>query len=378
MKKDHTTWILLLITLLLVMLFFKNIDTRNLLEKINTTTQEGDGMNYQPQEKQCWQYDVSVEYVKAWGNTNINNWKTNCEGSGGTWTMDNSEISCIFPVKISNVDCDGPAMQAIRSTCDAIHGVFKCDNTQEVFGCWRCDFTPTTNNPSTTPPEDQCFDSDGGDDPFTFGYVTANQVSIGDTCRPNSNTLEEQVCPYGNSIIHDCAAEYNMKCIKGACVPEQARIFVTDYSWSGAIGGLFGADDKCQAQADLAGLGYGWLAFMADTSYPDIASSLRSDVQFVRIDGKLVASNKNDLVNGNLVNPVNLDQYGNIVNGVAWTGLTSGGVGTGVNCHDWGWVSESGTYGSTSSTSASWMDSGVAPCEEPKHLYCLEGNAFLD
>ena len=65
--------------------------------------------------------------------------------------------------------------------------------------------------------------------------------------------------------------------------PKIKRVFITKASWSGNLGGLKGADDKCQKEAQEMGLGGKWVAFLGDDS-KSARERLNSDNIFVSFE----------------------------------------------------------------------------------------------
>ena len=176
----------------------------------------------------------------------------------------------------------------------------------------------------------------------------------------------------------DCGACGNV-CGSGECVQDtcSSRVFVTSLSYGSDLGGLAGADMKCQARADAAELTGRFAAWLSDsatspaTRFPHRASPYR------RLDGVVVANDWSDLTDGTLDAPINVDEKGAIVavEPWVWTGTMTTGQASGLVCNDWGPVSESllGYIGNASKTIASWTQSAGQPCETPQfRLYCFE------
>ena len=79
------------------------------------------------------------------------------------------------------------------------------------------------------------------------------------------------------------------------------------------MGGLSGADAICQGEADRAGLGGTFVAWLS-TSDTDARDRV-DDVLYRRLDGQLVAVDLNDLTDGSIANPINLDVDGGVGGG---------------------------------------------------------------
>ena len=84
--------------------------------------------------------------------------------------------------------------------------------------------------------------------------------------------------------------------------------------YDGNLGGLAGADSKCQARADAAGLGGSWNAWLSDDAESASSRITRSSGPYTRVDGVLVANNWDDLTDGSLQNPLSIDEFGRVKN----------------------------------------------------------------
>ncbi len=154
-------------------------------------------------------------------------------------------------------------------------------------------------------------------------------------------------------------------------------IFVTSGSWNGNLGGMSGADSKCDAAVAGASLAGVWVALIS-TSQTNAVSRIPVGVQFVRMDAAIIADNLADLFDGTIQNPINLDEHSIIKVGHVFTGSESdgtvsdncGGVET---CGDWTAGAVNGEIGMVSQTNANWVQSGCfSTCDaELKGLYCV-------
>jgi hypothetical protein len=157
-------------------------------------------------------------------------------------------------------------------------------------------------------------------------------------------------------------------------------VFVTLESYDGNLGGLAGADAKCQALADRSGLVSGvYKAWLSDTRV-DARDRLTHHLgPYRRSDGALVALNWNDLVDGALANPINISELVEPVAGATtWTATTPAGTLTsgppGSTCDDW--TSNSAPGGANTGLHnlqiSSWTQASGSVCEQTTRLYCFE------
>ncbi len=161
------------------------------------------------------------------------------------------------------------------------------------------------------------------------------------------------------------------------------QVFVTDTTYVGDIGGLAGADAKCQERAERAGLTGTWTAWLSTTT--EDAIDRIPDGQYELVDGTVIAEDKADLTDGTLNAPINLNQDGNPIPGdFVWTGTNLLGRSTGTNCSNWTTTGgdrcvdgdpDCGDRGLNTATNPDWTKVGGAPnpCDNLFHLYCFGG-----
>ena len=167
------------------------------------------------------------------------------------------------------------------------------------------------------------------------------------------------------------------------------RVFVTSVRYNGNLGGRGGANAKCTQLATAAGLPGKFRAWVSQGNSNEEARDNveNAEVPFLLVDGTIVANNWNDLTNGNLDNPINLDENGvtrsftkNIWTGTADDGSEVTGLAGSVRCQGWtsGSGSDKGRTGSSSVIGSGWTnEGGVLPnvtCDSLKRLYCFQSN----
>ena len=78
------------------------------------------------------------------------------------------------------------------------------------------------------------------------------------------------------------------------------------------LGGVAGADARCQNLADSAGLLGTFKAWISDDTSDPLSTFNHSTVPYIMVNGKVVAYNWTDLTNGGyLRNPIEFDEEGN-------------------------------------------------------------------
>jgi hypothetical protein len=169
-------------------------------------------------------------------------------------------------------------------------------------------------------------------------------------------------------------------------LPTRKRIFVTKAGYTGALGGLAGAHAQCTQLANAAGLTGSYMAWLSTAAAGPASFMTPSPVPYVLPSGEMVAASWADLIDGNLLRPIDRDQNGDPSTGAAiceggevWTNTTTAGtpIGSG-DCA--GWTSQATTAALASSagnlrfSTARWTNSGCISigCNFPLPIYCLE------
>lgn len=225
----------------------------------------------------------------------------------------------------------------------------------------------------------------GDDDVGGTGATTTGNPGTGGPATEATASAEES----GSA----CAAA----CASGFCDEQQrcARIvFVTNAAWTGDLGGFAGADAKCRAQAEAAGLPGDYAAWLGhrETLAPDRVRLLEGDLPFARTDGKVIAEDAEPFVTegSSLLLPVSLDAEAEfapsvemgacpaITQGTAvWTGMLPDGTVDGENnCNAWTDGTDAFTgrgVGKFDEADADWTHACTgSPCDLRAALYCFQ------
>jgi hypothetical protein len=91
---------------------------------------------------------------------------------------------------------------------------------------------------------------------------------------------------------------------------EEKIVFVTSKTYDGNLGGLAGADAKCQELADEAELPGQYKAWLSDNMFSPINRFTMGFTNYRLVDGTIVASNFQQLLTQNLQNPINRMENG--------------------------------------------------------------------
>ncbi|HSO39873.1 MAG TPA: hypothetical protein VLT33_45410 [Labilithrix sp.] len=156
-------------------------------------------------------------------------------------------------------------------------------------------------------------------------------------------------------------------------------VFVSSTELPGNLGGVAGADAKCQALADASTLarvkGHAFRAWVSTAASSTSSRFVHGTRPYRRTDLGLVALNWNNLVAGVLPGGISLDENGANRSGGAWTATTSkDALFSGSSCLDWTTSSfaEKGTTGNVGGNGNGWSSSSDVPCAQPARLYCFE------
>lgn len=180
-----------------------------------------------------------------------------------------------------------------------------------------------------------------------------------------------------------CAADsngvYTVSNCNNVCVTTaQKYIFVTSAQYSSDLGGLAGADEKCNIAATAAGLPGTYTAWLSDNNTNAIDRITGTGPWYLVDGGTRVFNNRANLQTTPIA-PINTDENGKVIGDVGvWTGTAVGGTGSGTgNCAGWTGGDYSGGFdcgevGDSSHTDSGWTLGYCLGCGNNYSLYCLE------
>ena len=157
------------------------------------------------------------------------------------------------------------------------------------------------------------------------------------------------------------------------------KIVFLSGSYTGNLGGLAGADSKCQSEAAGAGLTGAFKAWLSDGSTSANSRLTHATVPYKLVNGTTIANNWADLIDGTLQNPIIVTASGNTFSDqYVWANTTSAGeIGStdpNSHCSNWGSTFNYGWCGYNSYTSSFWtsFSLGSRECYSLWRLYCFE------
>ena len=155
------------------------------------------------------------------------------------------------------------------------------------------------------------------------------------------------------------------------------RIFITTLQYTGDLGGLAGADQKCNTEAQAAGAGGTWKAWLSDATTDALTRIVEVGpwADFGKFT-KTIFNNKATLQTIPLA-PLYYDARGQQSSGNSvWTGTDLGGTKSASHCHSWTSSSssflESGAVGYAGNATAQWTQGSVDLCNTKNSIYCIE------
>jgi hypothetical protein len=167
-----------------------------------------------------------------------------------------------------------------------------------------------------------------------------------------------------------------------ACGIDTKCVFVTSTRYTGALGGLAGADEICDLHAASTGLPGTYVAWLSVPSPNPVTFAIGRvtwDGIFAMRGGNIVANNKADLLDGAHINQ---DENGELVpvSSEVWTGTSTLGAPSSFgNCANWISSANGGPFGFGNgavglswATAGEWTEAHTATCNELHRLYCIQ------
>ncbi len=168
-------------------------------------------------------------------------------------------------------------------------------------------------------------------------------------------------------------------CPLGAiCEDNLNYAFVTSTNKPGnEIGGLIGADMLCANLAQTAGLPGQYVAWLSSSTV-DARDRLEDASGWIRRDRRPFALSRSDLLSGQIIHPLSLDENGvtrhvDVATNTRFDG-TRREQGQYAACDDWNGSQDVHEAGRSSETSNGWTSFDEHSCADNMHLYCLGVN----
>lgn len=116
-----------------------------------------------------------------------------------------------------------------------------------------------------------------------------------------------------------------------------------------------------------------WNAFVSYENSAPIDFLEKFSGKYVLPNGVTVAYDRNDLLDGSLSYPINIDFGGEIVeNQNVWTGTFNNGLKSENNCKNWQNFDSLALAGNTDYLDQNWAEFTQIDCSESAFIYCIE------
>jgi cysteine-rich repeat protein len=250
--------------------------------------------------------------------------------------------------------------------CLATCKLATCGDTFVQAGVEQCDDGNLIN---TDPCVAGCLTAKCGD-----GFVQAGVDECDDGNMVNTdmciNTCKLAKCGDGVTQmgVEECddGNMNNADTCSNACKAQLTKfVFVTSITYTGNLGGLDGADAKCNARAMVAGIGGTYRAWLSDMTGSPSTRMSKAGGPYRLVNGTVVANNWADLTDGNLITAINLTELGTLPpqptfcgpgNTPVWTNTTTLGTlnQVGQSCGTWNGTDTQVQWGRAQSANSQW------------------------
>lgn len=149
--------------------------------------------------------------------------------------------------------------------------------------------------------------------------------------------------------------------------------FVTREQFSGALGGVAGADTRCQQVARDAGLTGDYRAFLG-TSALAAPSRFANGGRWGSVGSTEITFLNDETLSTTPRRALSEDETGAHLGDdePIWTGTEPWAISSGSDCAQWTSTNALGTHGATGHLDEAWVLRGTIACSQTAHLLCLE------
>lgn len=217
---------------------------------------------------------------------------------------------------------------------------------------------------------------------FCVLLASCSSSDSGLACGPGTHEENGQCVPHTGGVDAGADDDDAGAAADAAATGGDKRVFVTRTTYNGDLGGLAGADDKCQTAAEAFSLGGTWVAWLSDSSNSALAR-VTATGPWKDLSGESVFTNRAMLETLPLVNIAVHESGERAQSSDVWTGTSTGGEASTSHCDNWsrsnllsgGLHGEFETSGDTNvndGTTDNWTSRFLSDCDEAKRLYCFE------
>jgi hypothetical protein len=216
----------------------------------------------------------------------------------------------------------------------------------------------------------------GAGDDLPDAGSTAGDASAPNDAQADGDVLGDTSAPADADAFAEADAGCSTKCASRTCTSGvcDPAVFLTSVSFFGNLGGLDGADARCQDRADAANLPGTFKAWVSTAAQGPQTRFTKRTSSYRKVDGTVVATSFADLTGGLLKSPIDLTETGVPGNNVAWTATDATGAYAPANCNNWTEDAQgTGRAGLTTAIDGQWSLLGNSyGCSVSLALYCVE------
>lgn len=152
-------------------------------------------------------------------------------------------------------------------------------------------------------------------------------------------------------------------------------VFASSVTYDGAtVGGVAGADSKCQSLATAAGLPGTWQAIIGSSTVTAVNRVTGITGPIYNMQGTTIATTWANFWSGSINYPVRFSEYGTfLTSGVAWTGCPGATCSSpsANHCSDWSSTTGNGAGGNITYTQAWFLATNTLGCASQGRLVCI-------
>ncbi|MBZ5711998.1 hypothetical protein [Nannocystis pusilla] len=231
------------------------------------------------------------------------------------------------------------------------------------------------------------------------GYGGCNECQWGPRCGDGLLDEGHEVCDLGD-LNGTGVGEGEQAPCRSTCTWQGRLVFVTSQAYSGALGGLDGADIRCRERAKAVGLANAntfraWLSDALHSPNTRFQQIELQDAPYILGNGRVVAADFSELVDDGPRTGIAIDETGTMVtDAFVWTNTSGLGNVLHPVDHCDAWTSSSEQFGAMAGVNALATEEGPAweawradrqwtvlltlACNFESRLYCFEDGYVLE
>jgi hypothetical protein len=266
-------------------------------------------------------------------------------------------------------ECDVGGRECSSAEARRECGEFDTDACRDWGPAIACGATAVCSDGACDSPSCPEGDACDDDDPCTMDDRCAEGTCAGEPLCPTPANAEV-TCDGGCGFV--CRPGFqrvNDLCLDGKLV------FATSTKSTGNLGGVTGADQKCQSLATAAGLPGTYLAWISTPTTSPLDRFVQSAKPYRLVDGTKFANDFAGLVS--VTAAPRLTELGTLVSSqFAWTATTSAGAYTSgttfASCSNWTAANGIRAVAGKPTSRTFWSDDSLVECDQTHAHYCFQ------